>query len=95
MHAYHDGLPGYSPNQILHDGCSECEIRSEQTAGGLTYLDRTNVAKAWARAAEWNQNGLPDIARAEVKLLNTLWVVQCQLENFGCPVGVIPVGLSA
>lgn len=83
MHDYHEGLPGYSPDQILHDGCGECEARSQEPGGGIVRLDRTNFARAWVRAAQWNQIGLPDIARAEVPLLNTLWAVQLQLENYG------------
>ena len=90
MHSYHEGLPGYSPTQILHDGCEECEARSRETAGGVARLDKWNFARAWARAAEWNNGGLPDLARAEMPLLNALWAVQVQLENFGVPIGLVP-----
>lgn len=91
MHDYH-GEPGYSPNQILHDGCGECEARALSAAGGLSYLDKTNVARAWVRAAQWNRGELTDIAHAEIPLLNTLWAVQVQLENFGVPIGQLPRG---
>jgi len=94
MHDYHDGLPGFSNNQILHDGCAECEARSKGTAGGLAYLDKTNVARAWARAAEWNREGLTDMARCESALLSALWIVQVQLEHYDFPIGTIPVRIS-
>lgn len=94
MHSYHEGLTGFSPAQILHDGCPECEHRATQTAGGLAYLDKTNVARAWARAAVWNGGGLADVSMAEMPLLNTLWAVQVQLENFGIRIGAMPIGIG-
>jgi hypothetical protein len=90
MHDYHEGLTGYSPDQILHDGCSECEARSKETAGGLIHLDRSNIARAWARAALWNRSGLSDISRCEIPLLSALWVVQLKLEQYGVPIGQVP-----
>ena len=89
-HDYHDGLDGYSPEQILHDGCAECEARSKETAGGLAYLDKTNFVRAWKRAAEWNQHGLLDLAESEITLLQTLWIIQIKLESFGVPIGQVP-----
>jgi hypothetical protein len=97
-HDYHEGLPGFSPAQILHDGCGECERRSTLTGGGVAYLDMRNFARAWVRAARWEGfwEGfrITDVARAEIPLLNTLWAVQCQLENFGVPAGTLPIGVS-
>lgn len=90
MHDYHEGLPGYSPDQILHDGCGECEDRAVSRNHGIAFLDRGNFARAWARAEEWNRTGLPDIAKSEVPMLDVLWAVQCQLENFGVPIGQVP-----
>ena len=90
MHDYHDGLPGYSPDQVLHDGCGECEARSKQPDGGMAYLDRLNFVRAWERAAEWNRAGLLDLARAEIPMLSILWSVQLKLENYGVPIGQVP-----
>lgn len=89
-HDYHDRLPGYSPAQILHDGCGECEARSKELARGLLHLDPDNFARAWERAAQWQRNGCPDLSHAEMPLLSILWAVQVKLEPRGVPVGVLP-----
>jgi hypothetical protein len=91
-HDYHDVLPGFDSAQILHDGCDECEYRAALATHGITQLDRDNFARAWTRAAEWNQLGLSGISRAEVPMLKTLWAVQVQLERWGVPIGVLPEG---
>jgi hypothetical protein len=93
MHDYHDGLPGFSEGQILHDGCGECEGRAKSVDGGLCHLDRLNFVRAWARATKWNQGGLSDLARAEIPLLSILWEVQLKLEYYGVPIGQLPVGV--
>ena len=90
MHDYHEGLPGFSEAQILHDGCGECEARSKYPDGGLAHLDRLNFANAWMRAARWNRSGLSDLAKAEIPLLSILWSVQIQLERLGFTIGQVP-----
>jgi len=90
MHAYHEQLPGYSAAQLLHDGCEECENRAKERDGGIAHLDRQNFAKAWVRAAAWNREGVPDVARAELPMLAMLWSVQLQLERLGVPIGQLP-----
>ena len=94
VHDYHDALPGYSPAQILHDGCRECEARGEHSWDAIARLDRHRFLRAWARAAEWNQGGLPDISVAESDLLRTLWSLQLQLERLGVPIGTMPGGYA-
>lgn len=94
MHDYHDGLPGFDPAQILHDGCQECEQRSDATDGGLAHLDRQNFALAWQRSAQWNRSGLANLSRAEIPLLNILWSVQIKLEQYGVPIGEVPHGVQ-
>lgn len=91
-HDYHDGLPGYDEEQILHDGCAECEARSGSRNHGIAHLDRQNFVHAWRRAAEWNQRQLDNstISQAEVPLLDVLWAVQVQLERRGIRVGFLP-----
>jgi hypothetical protein len=91
MHDYHEAAANYSPGQVLHDECAECKARSESPDGGLAHLDRQYFFMAWHRATEWNRNGLPDIAAAEVPLLRMLWSVQLKLEQFcRIPVGEMP-----
>jgi hypothetical protein len=92
MHDYHEKLPGFDPAQILHDGCGECETRSASRNHGIAHLDRTNFLRAWGRAAAWNQHGLSNIAGAEVPMLGVMWAIQCQLENYGVPIGQLPFG---
>lgn len=93
VHAWHEQLPGYSPEQILHDGCGECETRAARGDHGISSLDTINFARAWQRAARWNGVG-PDahaVAAAEVPMLSALWAVQLQLERRGVRIGEVPV----
>jgi hypothetical protein len=76
VHAYHEQLPGYHPDQIWHDGCAECEARGSVVYRGIGQLDHRNWARAWQRAIDWNSK--PDdlhISHAEMALLETLWAV--------------------
>jgi hypothetical protein len=90
MHSYHEGLPGFSPRQILHDGCEECEARAASTDHGIAHLDRQNFARAWERSAAWNRTGLADVALAERPMLSVLWSIQLHLERRGIPIGQVP-----
>lgn len=92
MHSYHDALPGYHPDQVLHDGCGECEARAARDDHGLSNLDADNFTRAWRRATTWNKHGLPSLSRAEAPLLQALWSVQVHLERLGWPLGVVPDG---
>lgn len=90
-HDYHEGLPGYHPAQILHDGCAECEARSRSRNLGIADLDRQQFIRAWRRAADWNQGLLDDpISQAEGPLLDVLWATQVQLERHGLHIGWLP-----
>ncbi len=92
-HDYHEGLPGYSPGQILHDGCGECEARAKEDDHGISHLDRGNFLRAWVRAAAWNAApGAGAVSAAEVPLLRTLWSIQLKLEPRGIPIGEVPSG---
>jgi hypothetical protein len=90
-HDYHDALPGFSEDQIWHDGCGECEDRSEHVGRSISQLDSQNFARAWERAAKWNKTGLADVSKAEAPLLNVLWSLQLQLERRGVPIGSLPL----
>jgi hypothetical protein len=96
-HDYHEGLPGYSPEQLLHAGCGECDQRAAEPSGGLAHLDMTQFARAWHRAEAYRDSPelLPDLDPAEVRMLSALWAVQVQLERFGVPIGYFPVSPAA
>lgn len=90
-HDYHDGLPGYSPAQILHDGCGECEFRGRNINHAINSMDRGRFALAWQRAADWNRSMVPAVSQAERPLLEALWAIQLQLERVcGVPIGELP-----
>lgn len=90
-HIYHNDLPGYHEDQVLHDGCPECEHRSASVDIALSYLDAQNFDRAWRRAAEWRIDGLDNLSHAEMPLLDALWGVQIQLQRrCGLPVGQMP-----
>jgi hypothetical protein len=90
MHDYHESLPGYSPDQILHSGCGECAERSADLPLAIRSLDNLSFARAWKRAADWNRSLLDDVSRAEAPLLSVLWALQCRLEDRGFPIGECP-----
>lgn len=91
MHDYHDALPGYDPEQLLHDGCTECEARATYCDHGISKLDSQNFARAWRRAYHWNVGGTgTQISDAERPMLTVLWSVQLQLERRGVPIGHLP-----
>jgi hypothetical protein len=79
VHAYHEGLPGYNPNAVLHDGCEECEGRAG--ISGLGYLDWRNSRRVVERAARWGREGLEDTNPTEVKLLRDVWTVLVWLQT--------------
>jgi hypothetical protein len=96
MHEYHEGLPGYDPSQIWHDGCGECEARGADPQWGMGHLDRERFARAWARAADCNRmttedDYRPTMSKAEEPLLAMFWRIQVMLErNCGIPLGTLP-----
>lgn len=89
-HTYHEKLPGYDPDQLLHDGCQECESRAKSPTLGIVSLDPERFAHAWTRAARWQQHGLDGVSHAEEPPLLALWAVQVQLERIGHPIGTLP-----
>ncbi len=89
-HDYHEGLPGYHPQQILHDGCGECEARANEPDHGICHLDQENFARAWKRAADWHRDILPTVSDAEAPMLRTLWSIQLKLEPRGISIGEVP-----
>lgn len=69
-HDYHESLPGYSPDQIWVDGCTECEDRGRRIDIGA--LDMFTFSRAIGRASRWIKSGLPDMSQAETPLLTVL-----------------------
>lgn len=86
MHEYHEGLPGFHPEQIFHDGCGECERRGADVDLALMNMDNPTFERAWSRA-RWflagEGPGAQHIARAEVNLLNVLGQVARRFDQLG------------
>lgn len=95
-HDYHDALPGFHQDQILHDGCAECEHRAENVERALGHLDHKNFERAWRRAADQFASTPPSghyggrRSVAEMPLLTALWGVQVHLQRRGVPLGEVP-----
>jgi hypothetical protein len=79
MHAYHEQLPNFNPNAILHEGCEECESRAN--IAGLLQLDWRNAQRAVERAIEWNYGRCPDTNPTEAGLLRAVWSMLVFLER--------------
>lgn len=80
-HDYHEGQPNFSPNQILKDGCEECKQRSQCIELAIAHMDRFVFLRAWARAAQWAEHGLPDGSYAEMPVLRTIRTIQVHLQD--------------
>ena len=100
VHDYHEGLEGYDPRQLLHDGCAECESRGKDVGKAIVLLDSENFARAWKRAYDWEAtNGggwevVGPISQAERPLLAALWSLQIQFQRAGIPLtGELPEGV--
>lgn len=84
-HIHHNYLPGYSPAQLLHDGCPECESRSEGVRAYLPHADASTWQRAWRRAIEYGRNGLPDLSQAEYPVLRELWQLAVAFQSHKPP----------
>jgi len=78
-HDAHEAYPRYSPEQVLKDGCGECAQRSAQPALAISKMDPQTFVRAWARSVKFANDELPDVAAAEVPVLDILWAVRNQL----------------
>lgn len=79
-HAFHDELPGYSPQQVLVDGCAVCEARSKDPRRAIAHMDRERFARAWRRALQSEREGLTDISDAEALLFDVLGPIALKVE---------------
>lgn len=86
VHDPHESLPGFDAQQIWHDGCRVCEARGALVM--LEKLDRGSFRWAWYRAGLFQLGQAEHVARAEVKLLDLLGVLQ----NQGCVLPVVVAG---
>lgn len=82
-HNYHEALPGYHADQLLVDGCHECETRAKSADHGINNLDPVRFRQAWVRARLCQQRGLPNISNAELPMLNVLAAIDVQVRHSG------------
>ena len=92
-HDPHHALPGYTPAQMLVDGCGECTACAGFASCGIGALDSQRFEQAWKRAAAWQRDEVHDISRNELRMLAALWDIQVQLERRGIPIGEVPRGV--
>lgn len=78
-HDYHEGQPGYHPDQLLKDGCTECKYRSEHLHEALAHMDTHLFAVAWFRAIDFEMGRLDNVSQAEAPLLRALWSMAYRL----------------
>jgi hypothetical protein len=93
-HDYHEGLPNFSPHQLFHDGCDECEQRASHQYA----FAKVDLKAAWLRAYRWEKRQLSEaeqpISIAEAPHLRMIWTIQVLLERDGVPLGVYPGDLA-
>jgi hypothetical protein len=98
-HAFHEGLPGYDPGSIWHDGCYECELRAADPVQGLHILDAGNALRAWTDmlALRWHGGGGLDrrVSRCDALLFDALYQVAVWLERSGMSPGLVEAHLRA
>lgn len=82
-HDYHEGMSGYTPDQLLVDGCQECEERSKSFDHGIMHLDRTSFLRAVGRSQQLATTGLPGMSHAEMPMLQVIGSVVTQLRIVG------------
>lgn len=74
-HVYHEELPGYSAEQILHDGCPECEHRGKHPFDAVAHLDTTSFRRLLVRSGMFDNGKLDDVADCEVELLKITGII--------------------
>jgi hypothetical protein len=83
-HVVHEELPGFKEDQVLVDGCPECEARGADPARAVQQLDPVRFQAAWGRAGAWGRERLDGrTSAAERPLLQLLFAVQLQFERLG------------
>jgi hypothetical protein len=92
-HVYHGDLPGYDPQQILHDGCPECEERGRDPVMAINHMDRERFDRAVTRAFALSRSGSSGLAisAAEAKTLGVISAVYERLRDSS----VLPISEAA
>jgi len=91
-HTVHENLPGFKPDQLLVDGCPECERRGKNLTEAMGNLDAKRVVEAWRRAYRWQVLGDVIPSSAEAPMLSAMWSVQVLLERVaGLQLGQLPM----
>ena len=89
-HDAHEAHPGYSPQQILKDGCAECRQRSASPWLAISHMDRETFGRAWGRAIAFERGQIDDVSHAEVPVLRVLWALALKFEERGFLLGPVP-----
>lgn len=69
-HTYHDDLPGFDAEHILHDGCEECEGRAADPLHGLLALDPPNLSLLFLRMEARERDERPPGSACDFKLMD-------------------------
>lgn len=80
-HDYHEGQPGYHPDQILKDGCQECKQRADNPALAISHLDVKSFVLAWQRAIDFEYGRLDNVSVTEVPFLRLLWGINAKFRD--------------
>lgn len=78
-HDYHEGLPGFDAEHVLHDGCQECEGRTG--LGGLLQLDPQNLNLIYLRALDRRDGRRVAGSNCDFALMNVCEQVSTLLER--------------
>jgi hypothetical protein len=89
-HTAHASCPYYDANQILVDGCAECEALATHPATVIGHMTKQEFEHAWERAVKYERLGLPTASYAEAPVLRIFWNIAVQLERRGIPLGYVP-----
>lgn len=82
-HGPHESQPGYSPAQLLKDGCGECAARSASPWLAIQHMDTRTFERAWQRAVAFERGQLNDVCETEIPVLRIMWAVALQFERKG------------
>ena len=82
-HDYHPSLPGFHPDQVLVDGCIECERRSKDLRLAITHMDDERFERACTRALAVERRGLDTCSATERRVYDVLAPIVARLTKQG------------
>ena len=96
-HVYHEALPGYSADDVLHDGCPECDARAADPRIGLSHLDDRNRIRMWAkmRAYHFQGGGVDPVSQNDLQVMGLMYTIAVFLERAALSAGDIEDRLVA